>query len=75
MQWMLQNLLDYVVMYYWNLEPNVFDVSGLCMIFLINCRRIIDFGSAMNDFTVKHLYGSVGPSRYYILLLDSSTFF
>lgn len=24
--------------------------------------RIIDFGSAMNDFTVKHLYGSVGPS-------------
>ncbi|KAK6141570.1 hypothetical protein DH2020_024671 [Rehmannia glutinosa] len=26
--------------------------------------RIIDFGSAVNDFTVKHLYGSVGPSRY-----------
>ncbi|KAK6141367.1 hypothetical protein DH2020_024884 [Rehmannia glutinosa] len=25
-------------------------------------RRIIDFGSAVNDFTVKHLYGSVGPS-------------
>ncbi|EYU46523.1 hypothetical protein MIMGU_mgv1a024497mg, partial [Erythranthe guttata] len=24
--------------------------------------RIIDFGSAVNDFTVKHLYGSVGPS-------------
>ncbi|CAK9143757.1 unnamed protein product [Ilex paraguariensis] len=25
--------------------------------------RIIDFGSAMDEFTVKHLYGSVGPSR------------
>ncbi|XP_059625914.1 uncharacterized protein LOC132268980 isoform X2 [Cornus florida] len=25
--------------------------------------RIIDFGSAMDDFTMKHLYGSVGPSR------------
>lgn len=25
--------------------------------------RIIDFGSAMDDFTVKHLYGSSGPSR------------
>ncbi|KAL0371265.1 UNVERIFIED_CONTAM: putative inactive protein kinase [Sesamum angustifolium] len=24
--------------------------------------RIIDFGSAVNDFTVKHLYGSLGPS-------------
>ncbi|GFQ07456.1 probable inactive protein kinase at3g63330 [Phtheirospermum japonicum] len=24
--------------------------------------RIIDFGSAVNDFTAKHLYGSVGPS-------------
>ncbi|PIN06965.1 Serine/threonine protein phosphatase [Handroanthus impetiginosus] len=24
--------------------------------------RIIDFGSAVNDFTVAHLYGSVGPS-------------
>ncbi|XP_051141949.1 probable inactive protein kinase At3g63330 isoform X2 [Andrographis paniculata] len=24
--------------------------------------RIIDFGSAVNDFTVKRLYGSVGPS-------------
>ncbi|KAL8548181.1 hypothetical protein ACS0TY_007489 [Phlomoides rotata] len=24
--------------------------------------RIIDFGSAVNGFTVKHLYGSVGPS-------------
>ncbi|KAB1203336.1 putative protein phosphatase 2C 51 [Morella rubra] len=25
--------------------------------------RIIDFGSAIDDFTVKHLYGSTGPSR------------
>ncbi|XP_047954656.1 uncharacterized protein LOC125200884 isoform X2 [Salvia hispanica] len=24
--------------------------------------RIIDFGSAVNDFTVKHFYGSLGPS-------------
>ncbi|GER24870.1 protein phosphatase 2C family protein [Striga asiatica] len=24
--------------------------------------RIIDFGSAMNDYTIKRLYGSVGPS-------------
>ncbi|XP_075492086.1 uncharacterized protein LOC142530177 isoform X1 [Primulina tabacum] len=24
--------------------------------------RIIDFGSAVDDYTVKHLYGSVGPS-------------
>ncbi|KAH9729676.1 hypothetical protein KPL70_009419 [Citrus sinensis] len=26
-------------------------------------RRIIDFGSAIDDFTVKHLYGSTGPSK------------
>uniref|UniRef100_A0A2P2JLE2 Uncharacterized protein LOC105649936 n=1 Tax=Rhizophora mucronata TaxID=61149 RepID=A0A2P2JLE2_RHIMU len=25
--------------------------------------RIIDFGSAINEFTLKHLYGSTGPSR------------
>ncbi|XP_062022295.1 uncharacterized protein LOC133738725 isoform X2 [Rosa rugosa] len=25
--------------------------------------RIIDFGSAMDEFTLKHLYGSTGPSR------------
>ncbi|GAY55738.1 hypothetical protein CUMW_166470 [Citrus unshiu] len=25
--------------------------------------RIIDFGSAIDDFTVKHLYGSTGPSK------------
>nr|XP_043635826.1 uncharacterized protein LOC122606978 isoform X2 [Erigeron canadensis] len=25
--------------------------------------RIIDFGSAMDEFTKKHLYGSAGPSR------------
>ncbi|RAL42159.1 hypothetical protein DM860_011942 [Cuscuta australis] len=25
--------------------------------------RIIDFGSALDDFTLKHLYGSLGPSR------------
>ncbi|XP_022996359.1 uncharacterized protein LOC111491615 isoform X1 [Cucurbita maxima] len=25
--------------------------------------RIIDFGSAIDEFTVKHLYGSAGPSR------------
>ncbi|PON94973.1 Protein phosphatase [Trema orientale] len=25
--------------------------------------RIIDFGSAMDEFTLKHLYGSMGPSR------------
>ncbi|XP_048138783.1 probable inactive protein kinase At3g63330 isoform X6 [Rhodamnia argentea] len=25
--------------------------------------RIIDFGSAINQFTLKHLYGSAGPSR------------
>lgn len=27
-------------------------------------RRIIDFGSAIDEFTLKHLYGSTGPSRY-----------
>ncbi|BBH10266.1 Protein phosphatase 2C family protein [Prunus dulcis] len=26
--------------------------------------RIIDFGSATDEFTLKHLYGSTGPSRY-----------
>ncbi|PHU22094.1 putative inactive protein kinase [Capsicum chinense] len=26
-------------------------------------RRIIDFGSAVDEFTLKNLYGSVGPSR------------
>lgn len=25
--------------------------------------RIIDFGSAIDEFTLKHLYGSMGPSR------------
>ncbi|XP_062143587.1 uncharacterized protein LOC133851268 isoform X3 [Alnus glutinosa] len=25
--------------------------------------RIIDFGSAIDEFTMKHLYGSMGPSR------------
>ncbi|XP_062085386.1 uncharacterized protein LOC133791475 [Humulus lupulus] len=25
--------------------------------------RIIDFGSAMDEFTLKHLYGSLGPSK------------
>ncbi|XP_059311556.1 uncharacterized protein LOC132063131 [Lycium ferocissimum] len=25
--------------------------------------RIIDFGSAVDEFTLKHLYGSIGPSR------------
>ncbi|KAL4558741.1 hypothetical protein LXL04_036943 [Taraxacum kok-saghyz] len=25
--------------------------------------RIIDFGSAIDEFTIKHLYGSIGPSR------------
>lgn len=25
--------------------------------------RIIDFGSAIDEFTIKHLYGAVGPSR------------
>ncbi|XP_023773030.1 uncharacterized protein LOC111921679 isoform X1 [Lactuca sativa] len=25
--------------------------------------RIIDFGSAIDEFTIKHLYGSAGPSR------------
>ncbi|CAL5432933.1 unnamed protein product [Camellia sinensis] len=29
----------------------------------IKPERIIDFGSAMDVFTMKHLYGSVGPSR------------
>lgn len=27
-------------------------------------RRIIDFGSALDEFTMKHYYGSAGPSRY-----------
>ncbi|KAG7593369.1 Protein kinase-like domain superfamily, partial [Arabidopsis thaliana x Arabidopsis arenosa] len=27
-------------------------------------RRIIDFGSAFDEYTMKHLYGSTGPSRY-----------
>lgn len=31
---------------------------------LLIFRRMIDFGSAMDMFTMKHLYGSVGPSRY-----------
>ncbi|XP_057508078.1 probable protein phosphatase 2C 51 isoform X5 [Actinidia eriantha] len=29
----------------------------------ITKMRLIDFGSAMDVFTMKHLYGSVGPSR------------
>ncbi|PSS14594.1 Protein like [Actinidia chinensis var. chinensis] len=29
----------------------------------ITTMRLIDFGSAMDVFTMKHLYGSVGPSR------------
>lgn len=32
-------------------------------------RRIIDFGSAIDEFTLKHLYASVGPSRYYVISL------
>lgn len=32
-------------------------------------RRIIDFGSAIDEFTLKHLYGS-GPSRYKFILLN-----
>ena len=24
--------------------------------------RLIDFGSALDDFSIKHLYGSTGPS-------------
>ncbi|KAI3449684.1 hypothetical protein Pfo_006349 [Paulownia fortunei] len=43
--------------------------SGSCLTGIPNSdknyttkMRIIDFGSAVNDFTVKHLYGSVGPS-------------
>ncbi|XP_047263963.1 uncharacterized protein LOC107853145 isoform X3 [Capsicum annuum] len=30
----------------------------------ITKMRIIDFGSAVDEFTLKNLYGSVGPSRY-----------
>ncbi|CAK7346523.1 unnamed protein product [Dovyalis caffra] len=30
---------------------------------MLERRRIIDFGSAMDEFTLKHLYGSTGPSR------------
>ncbi|MFS7975760.1 putative protein-serine/threonine phosphatase, protein kinase CMGC-GSKL family [Helianthus anomalus] len=29
----------------------------------ITKMRIIDFGSAMDEFTIKHLYGTAGPSR------------
>ncbi|KAI7737817.1 hypothetical protein M8C21_028753 [Ambrosia artemisiifolia] len=29
----------------------------------ITKMRIIDFGSAMDEFTIKHLYGAAGPSR------------
>ncbi|XP_023889066.1 uncharacterized protein LOC112001119 isoform X2 [Quercus suber] len=29
----------------------------------ITKMRIIDFGSAIDEFTLKHLYGSTGPSR------------
>ncbi|XP_060181146.1 uncharacterized protein LOC132610787 isoform X1 [Lycium barbarum] len=29
----------------------------------ITKMRIIDFGSAVDEFTLKHLYGSIGPSR------------
>lgn len=32
-------------------------------------RRIIDFGSALDEFTMKHYYGSVGPSRYFFLYI------
>lgn len=38
--------------------------------FLIWSRRIIDFGSAMDEFTLKHLYGSTGPSRYLLSLWE-----
>lgn len=32
-------------------------------------RRIIDFGSALDEFTMKHYYGSVGPSRYFFFFV------
>ncbi|KAL6007245.1 hypothetical protein ACLOJK_032741 [Asimina triloba] len=34
--------------------------------------RIIDFGSAIDDFTIKHLYGSHGPSRFLIMPANRS---
>jgi hypothetical protein len=31
--------------------------------------RIIDFGSALDEYTIKHLYGSTGPSRYFLFFV------
>ncbi|KAK4407178.1 putative inactive protein kinase [Sesamum angolense] len=46
-----------------NLEPcMLLFLHGFSSIAFTVLLRIIDFGSAVNDFTVKHLYGSVGPS-------------
>jgi hypothetical protein len=42
--------------------------SGTSFWFLV-CRRLIDFGSAIDDFTLKHLYGS-GPTRCVIIFLN-----
>ncbi|KAK3003298.1 hypothetical protein RJ639_018522 [Escallonia herrerae] len=43
------------------LPTKLWDESSFLQI--VGARRIIDFGSAVDEFTVKHLYGSAGPSR------------
>lgn len=47
-------------------KGHAFDLSVLVTLCLLDksFRRIIDFGSALDEFTLKHLYGSTGPSRY-----------
>lgn len=48
----------------------IFFCSTMFYLFL-SCqlfRRVIDFGSAMDEYTVNHLYTSLGPSRYFICL-------
>lgn len=41
---------------------------ALLKMFRCVCRRLIDFGSAIDDFTLKHLYDS-GPTRCVIIFL------
>ncbi|KAL8170302.1 hypothetical protein V2J09_022106 [Rumex salicifolius] len=39
------------------------DIKPDCWLCKRKLRRIIDFGSAIDDFTIKHLYNSAGPTR------------
>lgn len=47
----------------------------LLMSFLQIVRRIIDFGSSIDGFTMKQLYGSAGPSRWGFCLRYFCVFF